>query len=143
MDNSKEYIKMCEKATEIQKLRDNKKWVDGDFFIDTVLKSRLLVSVHSNYIAEPYLQNHSIWLPRQDQLQDMVKYSLGELHYRFYGYIQKLGYDTENWTTAFTKFASMEQLWLAFVMKEKYSKQWSTEKEEWIEEKDNGTYKSR
>ena len=53
-------------------------------------------------------------LERQDQLQEMVDMSLKEKVYRF-----------SLWALFYTtKFTLMEQLWLAFVIKEKYNKIW-------------------
>jgi len=69
------------------------------------------------------------WLPRQDQLQEMVlpgdaRYSgwflYGLSEFKSIG--NKLGWPTEEY---YLRFESMEQLWLAFVMKEKYDKVWN------------------
>ena len=69
------------------------------------------------------------WLPRQDQLQEMARhhkegwYDSREVNnlYLFFDWVK------ENITTIQDN-ASMEQLWLAFVMKEKHSKVWDGEK---------------
>ena len=73
-----------------------------------------------------------IWLPRQDQLQEMIEwkpifdgppipmviahglYNFAQIRMRQYC----------------KQFSTMEQLWLAFVMQEKYQKVWSGE--DWI-----------
>lgn len=77
------------------------------------------------YIIETLAQG--IWLPRQDQLQKMVGKKKADV----------LLIDLVNWTQDNIQFyksgvirrlypnASMEQLWLAFVMKEKYQKTWN------------------
>lgn len=76
----------------------------------------------------------SIWLPRQGQLQAMITNSvpIGLIKVMFnkiYGVVEpKLGFDY------YSKFKSMEQLWLAFVMKEKYNKFWNDK--EWLEVED-------
>jgi len=66
----------------------------------------------------------STWLPRQDQLQEIWWKSTPDGTYlklwtmveEFYGHYERYGYP---------KYAfSMEQLWLAFVMKELYNKIW-------------------
>lgn len=74
------------------------------------------------------------WLPRQDQLQEMVKDGnhMHLLAYKFALYFhgnldplyQDLGVD--NYTVDSDN--SMEQMWLAFVMKERYSKTWDGER---------------
>jgi len=63
----------------------------------------------------------AIWLPRQDQLQEMVieKYATSwDLAIAFSNVLMgdKASY--------FDKFDSLEKLWLAFIMLEKYKKQW-------------------
>jgi len=72
---------------------------------------------------------NALWLPRQDQLQKMVKEDgetdleiLADFSYGMIEFSSKYG--------GTLKFTSMEQLWLAFVMKEKYNKTWDGEK--WI-----------
>ena len=71
-----------------------------------------------------------IWLPTQSQLQEMVRtVYLYELINQFNNW-----FDDQVLIEGLAKFdnASMEQLWLAFVMKELYQKIWSKEKEKWI-----------
>jgi len=128
MDTSETYIKMCEKSEEIQGQRvaawhmmeaNQVYFYDGDdvWFAYTVgegLEQKL----------------NKVWIPRQDQLQEMVK---GEKHmhllaYEFASYFHGtvdplyayLGMD--NFTVDADN--SMEQMWLAFVMKKKYNKIW-------------------
>jgi len=107
MDTSKEYIKMCFEAKELQ---------DRDFFY--------FMSHPKEYVAEYQSKLGGImtWLPRQDQLQEMIgKHYLREL-------IKIFIYWWDNNWQEHPEFASMEQLWLAFVMKEKYNKIWDGEK---------------
>ena len=75
---------------------------------------------------------HIIFLRRQDQLQDMVYkpeiiegdyYPVARMLHEFHLFIK----ENRKWDTA-----SMEQLWLAFVMHELHGKAWSAEKELWI-----------
>ena len=71
-----------------------------------------------------------IVLPRQDQLQEMVEGQLRDKFDRFDVWCHsKTGFPGawSDWTLQFT---SVEQLWLAFVMKEKYNKVWDGDK--WI-----------
>ena len=56
-------------------------------------------------------------LDRQDQLQEMVGYS--DIHSLMMHFWDFIGYDHI--------CTSLEQLWLAFVMKEKYNKTWNGE----------------
>lgn len=65
-----------------------------------------------------------LWLPKQDQLQEM-------LNYRYpVNYAISLGRWCEGLPTSKynqVNLYSMEQLWLAFVMKEKFNKIWNGE----------------
>lgn len=145
MDTSKKYIKMCEKAKEIQKQWEPKegdfvKW-DEEIVCLANYEDSLLVKVEvscgrsTDYQDEPYLtyledeRNNCIWLPRQDQLQEMaqrvtaiqimnifIKYHWQDV--RLYKYREL--------------FQTLEQHWLAFIMKEKYHKIWNGE--DWINE---------
>ena len=119
MDTSEQYIKMCEKAEEIQVYKTHRqtdmylhKGIDGD---------EVMAGYNLAYVA------NSIWLPRQDQLQEMVglidgvNYHYQDLERHFYEWINRHDYKWRHYT------ATAEQLWLAFVMKEKYNKVWNGE----------------
>jgi len=117
MDNSETYIKMCEKAVEIQ--RNRPPLTEHDYII---VRGR----------GFPLFEN--IWLPQQDQLQEMVVKSntapLIMLIALFDKFTFQEGYglnkDNERRVPPINMFPdSMEQLWLAFVMKEKYNKIWT------------------
>ena len=69
-----------------------------------------------------------LWLPRQDQLIDMLV-GVGDYYYNallpLYNWTRG-GPAPDDWRTKDSRnFTSMEQLWLAFVMKELYSKTWT------------------
>ena len=144
MDTSETYIKMCEKAEEIQKLAD-KYW---DRFSIACWHSPNHVRCKGHFedwhMAYKYCPvcgkplkitpeysictrmegNDGTWLPRQDQLQEMAfpdeSTSVRQMVEPFYEFVKSTNLIC----------ASMEQLWLAFVMKERYSKLWNGE--EWI-----------
>jgi len=153
------YIKMCEKAIEVQKLHKPtvcdlyvcscnacKERVTTPYYIQDYdmdyLNKRDLTNVEPNYakmvksadVCTFVAFYHGrcdedlsyIWLPRQEDLQKMVKENLGELIQGFYDF----NYDSGFVWLSDAKFTSMEQLWLAFVMKEKFNKTWNGE--EWI-----------
>jgi len=119
MDDSSSYIKMCESAKVIQK-----KWKPefGDFFVSMSLgltsECQPIVSDLEKKVA--YLKKlKAVWLPRQDQLQEMVieKYATSwDLAIAFSNVLMG------NNASYFDKFDSMEKLWLAFVLLEKYKK---------------------
>jgi len=135
MDTSKEYIKICVKTEEIQKLR--KKWQWSDFYCETPIEwlnkgKSPSISVALSINNKRY--KNETWLPRQDQLQEMVDNKKpDELIVRLINYLQ----DNQKYykNEAIKKLYptnSMERIWLAFVMKEKYNKIWNGK--EWIKE---------
>ncbi len=132
MDTSETYIKMCKKAKKIQAIWQKVPqglWhghysdgYDGSFYYikpqdNTDDGIRCVDYEHdTSDIAE------QTWLPRQDQLQEMYSGDLYTLLHDFTWFIEQGDKSSMQCT-------SMEQLWLAFVMKEKYGKVWDGE--EW------------
>ena len=129
MDTTSEYVKMCQEAKEIQAL-----WPleDGDFYIPkpsslqgAVLAFCALCNIKDSFgnvfIGEQNKGDY-IWLPRQDQLQELVKErGLQSLTWNIYQFTESVS------GGGFTIEGSMEQLWLAFVMEEKFGKIWDGE----------------
>lgn len=139
MDISKEYILMCEKAVEIQSLWSpdfgdryivecKRNYLDGRFFrLDRYKRTltdmkELETNEYFSYIAEyskGYIYNSNfIWLPRQDQLQSMLPGHYTTIFEDFYEFYMDENNDIDNYT-------SMEQVWLAFIMHEKFEKSWN------------------
>ena len=124
MDTSKEYVLMCEQAKEIQENKDipdwklmlfNRKgieWGQGDwYYYETIWKDAS--------------KNKVIWLPRQDQLQGMLK---GACMLCYTSSLDQFFQDNmEKWEKK-EIIAKMEQLWLAFIMSENYDKIWTGKK---------------
>lgn len=86
-------------------------------------KDALCEEVGNSYSAKDY-----IWLPRQDQLQDMlncdgVNHLVIEINDFCFG--NRTAIHAMN-------FDSMEQLWLALVMNIKFSKLWDDTANEWV-----------
>ena len=124
MDTSEQYIKMCEKAEEITK---GHKLVTGDVYYRKEAYCGCFCPA-----CRPSAEVGLVWLPRQDQLQEMVlsdpehpEYDNWEWRLKRF----KMWHSAKIWGTNHP-FASMEQLWLAFVMKEKYGKVWNGK--EWV-----------
>ena len=112
MDTTKQYIDMCNKAKEIQELWKPK---EGDFYKRAKLKYGDEVVVDIYGYADPKC---NIFIPRQDQLQEMLGIKdLVLLITKFQLWIFR--------QQAELLPKSMEQLWLAYVMKEKYNKIWN------------------
>lgn len=152
MDTTAEYIEMCQKAEEIQGLRPKiefnhytNQFEDGDFVVDEYNEIRVY---HSDSKGEGFIADEIIicWLPRQDQLQEMVIESKWwidlfidadtkdrrfvpqcEPYILFQEFINhcKWSYQKGN------SFLTMEQSWLSFVMKKNFSKTWNPETKTW------------
>lgn len=145
MDFSSEYIKMCEKAVEIQKLH---KIEVGNFVIWTFSREDGVLVIggsegdlclEGHYRLPDDFENEHIWLPRQDQLQEMIgdfKFCFNEMSRRhgtysefakdflfeeYIGENDTSSKDGDEWAKSY------EQLWLMIVMKIKYNKTWNGE----------------
>ncbi len=77
---------------------------------------------------EIFSLNNGTWLPRQDQLQEMVGEPLWQLNFRFIDWLRDKPYDGHI-NHSHLDFKSMEQLWLAFYMSEKHSRVWE---DKWV-----------
>jgi len=125
MDASKEYIKMCEKAKEIQGIKPNDSF---SYHFNLELEEARFTCFH--------VPKNNIWLPCQDQLQNMLLYKEKDVFGHLFTIESLLfafalhwmeGLDTYKFSDEAKQFGSMEQLWLAFVMEKIYSKQWNGE----------------
>ncbi len=167
MDTTETYIKMCEKADEIQELRVNSEWPEfvhrnhkaGDYFACIDPNSIIIRMTGDDSPSEPvvviyifgseqvqgtdipkkeqYLDFSGkyktfkdplkqrleakiglplIWLPRQDQLQEMIK-AIDRAPYKLHLLMARSPFETG------------EQLWLALLMYQNYNKVWNGE--EW------------
>ncbi len=121
MDTSETYVKMCEKAVEIQHQTPKSIYVGskpGSFFYSRYV-SRI---VNAEYAQNP---ETVIWLPRQDQLQEMVRGEYKDIKEMIHDFGPFLTYQASS-------LASLEIVWLEFVMKIKYGKVWSGE--DWVKD---------
>jgi len=112
MDTTKQYILMCEKAKEIQELPMKK---NGNFYVDFMGDICVYIEKDNDW---NWQKNKEIWLPRQDQLQDILK----DTHWTIYGYFEQI---TKFMSDSGSMDWSWEQVWLGFAMKEKYNKIWN------------------
>jgi len=127
MDKSTPYVRMCESANVIQK-----KWKPefGDFFVSMSLGLTSQCEPITSDLEKKasYLKTiKAVWIPRQDQVQEII-----------------IGNYATSWDLAiafsnglmgehasyFETFDSMEKLWFAFVMLEKYKRKWK--EKEWV-----------
>jgi len=140
MDTSPKYIEMCKKAIEIQEQwkPDVADFVMGEYESTITIWQTVQGIDHGS--LKPlftnagklawYLKSEMIWLPRQDQLQELTHAKkhggalFGEL-IKFIEWFEKTYIEMSNMDKPNrTFFNTQEQLWLAFVMKEKYGEKW-------------------
>jgi len=137
------YIKMCD----CEEIQEGHKWEYGDWLIAEYglfqigtatfdydmsnknippIRSELpIATIQNRDIEAQTFTGRLIWLPRQDQLQEMIG-DFDKCQDLMHDYLSsRIGASITNlWLSP---PLSMEQLWLAFVMKEKYNKVWSSE----------------
>ena len=128
MDTSEQYIMMCD-CEEVQK---GHKYNDGDWYY----YENDCVGVYTYHMITPIkdqiekglgVAGRIWWLPRQDQLQAMLhESSIVANEFLRLEFLYKGGYRCPSWAEGYT---TMEQVWLAFCMAEKYGKIWTGE--EW------------
>jgi hypothetical protein len=121
MDARKEYINMCVRATEIQGAITS--FSGGDFYF-TAQEG----TTTADSCGDPK-SDGDIWLPRQDQLQGMVgeNNTTRELMRVFSAWFKAFLDSPPKW---FNNSTTLERLWIAFVMKERFNKEWDGE--DWI-----------
>ena len=125
MDTSAEYVKMCD-CPEIQGQRG----LHGDRW-NVLAWHEPNLEAHGISDHPPLaVTGHEVWLPRQDQLQEM----LGALCGTWEALLVELSSWHSPWGALHNEYASsfksFEQAWLAFVMHEKHNKHWNGE--EWV-----------
>lgn len=137
MDKTEQYIKMCEKAElehemqvgdcYIHKANNDLGLITHRYNKDTgkvekedLFQFRNLTRKCNSYDLIP---SHIVWLPRQDQLQEIINYEypcilIGEFHRWFTDiFIEKhFDLDRRMWT--------LEQLWLGHTMYKVFNKVW-------------------
>lgn len=134
MNIPKEYILQCEKAKEIQKeaplmvgnryaylrRKHNEYWIlDKEApIVEIIQRSRS--DCNPTHLFEDSIER--CWLPRQDELQEMVKPKGLNCAFNYIGGLSRFIDKKRIYSCG---FITLDQLWLAFVMFERYSKQWS------------------
>jgi hypothetical protein len=124
MDTSPKYVDMCEKAIEIQTLRPI--FVGGDFFS---CDDHLFIQgdMDENTHTTRFQCKNDIWLPRQDQLQELHMDKSGIKSIR--ECLNLLG-DIKCFLGILNNAETMEQLQLQVLMFNLYNKRWDGHK--WI-----------
>lgn len=136
-----EYILMCGKADEIQENFPKNPNIGDSVYMKGYEFPSTIVNLDEYYNDETWKvkldddfayedTRDLVWLPKQDQLQGMLKDKFKLRGGMDLYHIIKCFQIFQVKHTAGSGFTSMEQLWLAFVMKEKFNKIWN--REEWI-----------
>lgn len=136
---------MCEEAEEIQELMLyilTSTHLKGNIFICTDKESanyfwrmETFQDVGDEVGSSVHMSTKNIWLPTQEQLQDMTE---GRFH--IWGNLNSLSMTAstaDRDTHQICKnIDSMNELWLMYVMKEKWNKKWTGK--DWVKEVNNG-----
>ena len=147
MDTSETYIKMCD-TLEIQNKVKEIEYPNNQFLVwwnkGIYIKCPkcnwygyedseycTVCGTKMKHIEEPYPSHHkelqnAIWLPRQDQIQEMIDDSWVITFECFDTWYFNTSYPGERYPN--DVFKSMEQMWLAFYMWEKHRKVWDGDK---------------
>ena len=174
MDNSKEYVKMCEKANEIQRMKtashiskyDDLLQKESDYLftsydfvcLKNVVKNRFNkivgveeypnpiitsvpdgISLQTMFGIEDEIFNNDniIWLPRQDQLQEILLKDypdyFNSIHLLLTKFYEEVHSNDKDKYLTYERFDSLEKLWLAYFMKVEYNKIWDDTNKDWDE----------
>ena len=128
MDTSIEFISMCQDARDIQSLKKHTTKISGgDWLYNTTTKSVEFgsFSVRNNV---RFLSKEYIWLPRQDQYQELIENNQRDLLHNFNNYFENNYMNGIRWDT-------FEKWWLCYTMLILYNKVWLIES--WIDENNN------
>ena len=123
MDTSETYIKMSdtpEIQSQIEYYRERPKFPLNSFWMCYAgIASGLCMWLRDGDGNAKY-----IWLPTQSQLQEMVEHHVAKAWFGAQAVclVTRKQEDIDKWMSM-----SFEQLWLGFVMKEKYNKVWNGE----------------
>lgn len=138
------FVKMCSKAEEIQRVWQPK---IGDIVIDKTLKyykEQGFEVIHREMFIENIIGkieyseiwcDGDLWIPTQQDLQDLCLVN-GELQ-NITEYVEefyKFCKEQHKLVTFYNN--SWEKLWLLFLMKNTWNKEWNFQREEWVEIKD-------
>ena len=126
---TKNYIKMCEGTKEIQCDRILGRYEFGDiYYLESKHKHGgkfRFIGSYDGYDKDKELIEKSVWLPTQEQLQEIISCNWHDVFCKFLWWHSDNDKSSEEFESMFT---SMNEVWLAFVMKEKYQKTWTGKK---------------
>jgi len=132
MDISQEFIDMCYKASEIQALRPvGEKYQAGDVFVEETMNTN---SERKRYISNGEQKRYEwdVWIPRLDQLIDLIKHYDKKDCRSLINYLDsaKYGINADK-DSEYNSFKTLDRYTLCFVMKESFNKIWDLEEDIW------------
>lgn len=130
MDTSKEYQLMCLNAEEIQILRDNREnWTEVDYYSNNKVVYLFSTNIFAKFPV--------IWIPRQDQLQELFNESFFDLVYFGWRDDKEMSsiYWNNNSSDWHKEVRTPERLWLCWIMLNKFNKIWDGISKTWINKK--------
>ena len=130
MDTSETYIKMCD----CEEVQEHRKYDGGDWICDPDDGHSWAIWQKVRGVTDEGMRKFMdglLWLPRQDQIQEMMKDNLSTFYWveSFYEWLRGL----VNKVPMPYSDMSLEQLWLLFYMHEKHQKTWDGDK--WVSNK--------
>lgn len=149
---TKNYIKMCGKAKEIQKLQPSRMWHtlsarpddgldDNDYLYASPYylpkEKGIRILKWDNDEGHPIIGGYSdsergaIWLPTQEQLQGML-FTKSDFYDNLIEFTNFVDNEYCYFAEKNDNYKTFNELWLAFVMKEKYNKTWNGK--DWVKE---------
>jgi hypothetical protein len=128
MDKTVQYIMMCEKAENLQK-NFKESLISGTYlrWYNTDEHSYRESILTDNEVKEIQEKEHMVILFSQEQLQYLFASSFPSIDI-----LERMVFDWRWEKDYWTIFESFEQLWLAFVMKERHHMVWNITSETWI-----------
>ena len=124
------FIKQCEQAEEIQKLRYYRR---GDWFYTEKHRNDVTNGFHiicDDYSVEECNDNwliraKGVWLPTQEQLQEMINWKDYDIKIYWNSAPYKFYWQQDPLEMYGANGDSMNEFWLMYVMKKKYNKIWN------------------
>jgi len=124
------YIRMCDKAKQLQRAWKPKDWDRFVYRDSEEMDIMMYLEKEYNRKEMIIINGVYIWLPTQEQLQEIVKDILFLIQGSFIDLYMSASTGHRDSHIICRKAKSMNELWLMCVMYEKYHKIWTGEK--WV-----------
>lgn len=119
MDTSETYIKMCD----CEEIQDEWQFKDGDFCVDLEIHGQNLYVLSKDWRPD-FSESGFTWLPRQDQIQEVMNWGYVKFYEQMYHFVGKLVSHGKYYQALIGSGMTCEKATLAFYMHEKHGKVW-------------------